>query len=357
MMNVSESIFVSVVSYRDIECQWTVKSAFEQASHPEKIHFGICFQYNPDADQKCLEYEFHKDPTTASRVRVIWMQHTEARGPCYARHLAQSLWKGESFVLSIDSHTRFVKGWDVQLIDMLRRCQQLSGHPRTVLSTYPPDFPEKSSDFEGSSDRPTVLCATEFDKDHMPRFKGRRLKAVPADPIRGFFIAAGFVFASSDILSEVPYDPNLKNLFFGEEISLAARLFTHGWDAYAPPRTVAFHKWDRSYRPTFWELFDGEGMRDMQLRAQARVRNLLGIPHPPNISKKFRDSVTTEAFGLGYARPLIEFCEKSGLNFASMNVSESAKSAGLNESQFYGEEQKHNFELVMKLLGERDIAV
>eukprot|EP01083_Nonionella_stella_P075706 205892_1 len=73
MMNVSESIFVSVVSYRDIECQWTVKSAFEQASHPEKIHFGICFQYNPDADQNAW---------SMNSTKILRLLHAYALSGC-----------------------------------------------------------------------------------------------------------------------------------------------------------------------------------------------------------------------------------------------------------------------------------
>jgi hypothetical protein len=35
--------------------------------------------------------------------------------------------------------------------------------------------------------------------------------------------AAGFNFSESSVLIEVPYDPLLPQLFFGEELSMAAR--------------------------------------------------------------------------------------------------------------------------------------
>jgi hypothetical protein len=35
--------------------------------------------------------------------------------------------------------------------------------------------------------------------------------------------AAGFNIAYSSVVVEVPYDPHLPHLFFGEEISMAAR--------------------------------------------------------------------------------------------------------------------------------------
>lgn len=42
--------------------------------------------------------------------------------------------------LQIDSHMRFIEGWDTALLSMLRRTEATAGHPRTVLSTYPPGY-------------------------------------------------------------------------------------------------------------------------------------------------------------------------------------------------------------------------
>ena len=36
-------------------------------------------------------------------------------------------------------------------------------------------------------------------------------------PIASKLWAAGFSFSTANVLREVPYDPNLKHLFFGEE--------------------------------------------------------------------------------------------------------------------------------------------
>lgn len=47
------------------------------------------------------------------------------------------------------------------------------------------------------------------------------------------------------MVQEVPYDPHLPFLFFGEESSMAARLWTHGWDFFSPPHHVIYHLWSR----------------------------------------------------------------------------------------------------------------
>lgn len=49
---------------------------------------------------------------------------------------------------------------------------------------------------------------------------------------------------------QVPYQ-DLPFLFFGEEQAMLAHMWTHGYDMYAPPRSVAWHQWSRSQRSTF----------------------------------------------------------------------------------------------------------
>lgn len=65
------------------------------------------------------------------------------------------------------------------------------------------------------------------------------------------FWVSGYAFSSSDVLKEVPYDPHLQYIFFGEESSMTVRLWTHGWDFFAPPSNFIWHLWSRSYRPVF----------------------------------------------------------------------------------------------------------
>lgn len=49
---------------------------------------------------------------------------------------------------------------------------------------------------------------------------------------------------------QVPYDGDLPFLFFGEEAVMLARMWTHGFDVWAPPQSVVFHEWSRKGRHT-----------------------------------------------------------------------------------------------------------
>ena len=83
------------------------------------------------------------------------MSHHEAAGPCWARHLAQGLWQGEDYFLQLDSHMRFRPGWDVYLLETLRRCPSA----RPVLSTYPIGY--RLPNLRPQERRPTLLCPSK----------------------------------------------------------------------------------------------------------------------------------------------------------------------------------------------------
>jgi hypothetical protein len=69
------------------------------------------------------------------------------------------------------------------------------------------------------------MCAKNFGSDGMLRITGKPVKSCSVfggggRPSKSMFVAAGFLFAPSELIREVPYDVSLKNLFFGEEVSL-----------------------------------------------------------------------------------------------------------------------------------------
>lgn len=99
---------------------------------------------------------------------------------------------------------------------------------------------------------PIALVASHFDDDGMLRCRGRRLALprLPA-PFLSTWWAAGLSFSRGDLLTMVPYIPNVPGLFFGEEPVMLLRMWLAGWDVYCPTHTVVFHQWSRrAVRPT-----------------------------------------------------------------------------------------------------------
>ena len=291
-------IFVSIASYRDTECQWTVKDLFEKARRPERVFAGICWQFIAAEDADCFEVR-----TRPEQCRVIEVDARESRGVCWARSRIQSLWKGEEYFFQIDAHSRFVQDWDEIMLEMLRACPS----KRAVLSSYPAGYepPNKLG-----KDIVTIILPKEFDDRGLLAFGSRGSPAAEAaaKPTPTPYIGAGTLFAPSAIIREVPYDPHI--YFTGEEITLAARLWTHGWDIFAPNKVTVYHEYtERPNKRRHWH--DHKLWTELSDRAVKRVRHLLD-------GEACKDAKALEDIGryaLGTQRSLAQYEAFAGIDF------------------------------------------
>lgn len=296
-------IFVNIASYRDTECQWTVKDLFDKAADPDRVFVGICWQFVPGEDDDCFQVETRPD-----QVRVAEFLAKESRGVCWARHHSQKLWDGEEYTLQIDSHMRFVPEWDRVALDMLAECPS----EKPILSTYPIPYvpPDALSD-----DAVVTIIPKWFDKNRVLAFRSLSISPedAPRDPQPAAFCAAGMLFGPSALIADVPYDPHI--YFQGEEITLAVRLWTHGWDIFTPNKVIAYHDYtNRADRVRHWkDEVDWVWLNQISV---ARVRQLLGVETSadPDVLKDLGD------FGLGEARTLTDYEDFSGIDFAKQTI-------------------------------------
>ena len=63
-------------------------------------------------------------PQRPNQIRMLHMDHRDAKGPCYARFMVEKLYNQEDFVLQIDSHMRLRPNWDTFLIRLNLARQQ-----------------------------------------------------------------------------------------------------------------------------------------------------------------------------------------------------------------------------------------
>ena len=140
-----ESIFVSVASYRDPEIAKTVARAFERAADPDRVFFGIFQQNDAEKDVDAVRglAPLIKCPGHAAcgrvrngQIRIHRIAWKDTLGPTVARHLSETLYANETYVISFDSHTNFARGWDVIAIDMFKRIN----NPRAIVTTYPASY-------------------------------------------------------------------------------------------------------------------------------------------------------------------------------------------------------------------------
>lgn len=243
-----DKIFVSIASYRDEQCSLTLSNIIKMAHNPEKLVIVICEQ-NDENDDECMKTNYIK----GVNIKRIRMDYTEAMGPCWARYLIQNMWEGEQYYLQIDSHTRFVEGWDTICKRDLKSAQKKNNY-HVCLSNYVSTYNIKTEEIEINPMR-GPLYIESLETDGFFRFNSKycnNLKTVKES--KGW--SGCFSFSSSNIILDAPYDPHTPFLFFGEETDIFARLYTRGWKIFVPKEPVCFTVFDRSYRKTFWEHKD-----------------------------------------------------------------------------------------------------
>lgn len=228
----SDTIFVSVASYRDKDVTATVRDLFRTAKHPEKVVVGLVTQ-NKSSDE---DYT----PSPNENVRLLAIPHTEARGPCFARFLCSKLYSGETYYMQIDSHTRFVNGWDEQLVRMMKELPD-----KTILTHYPQAWDNMQTHTVPVNDR-SVRFKNYFKyKAYNRPTHGQRTYR------ESIGVAGGFMFAPGSMLLDCPMDSRLNYVFNGEEFLYSARLYTYGYHFKAPCENVVYHHYYRHGEPKF----------------------------------------------------------------------------------------------------------
>ncbi len=288
------TIFVQVASYRDAELLPTLRDSIAKAAYPENLRFGICWQH----DKTESLGKFLSDP----RFRVISIPHQDSKGVCWARNAIQSLYAGETYTLQLDSHHRFVPEWDSKLIAML---QSLDSE-KAILTAYAPHYdprkakPPKSVPWKIAFDKFTpngrLLARPSFIENYRELVR----------PIPARFYSAHFAFTIGAFCEEVKHDPLL--YFLGEEITIAVRAFTHGYDLYHPHQVIVWHEYTRKYRRKHWDDHN-EGPEPWHVRDSAAGDRITGLlvqqPHTVNLGE----------FGLGKSRSLADYEHYAGINF------------------------------------------
>ena len=308
------SVFVSIASYCDPVLRFTLARAVAAARHPDRLHFGVVDQSLPPLPVAT--------PAAVAPARLSYLRidPVYARGPCWARAIAMSLYDGEDWFFQIDSHMDFDLHWDEQLIGHARAL--LAGRKGVALSSYPNAFV-----FEGS--QPVRKASTAKVLAHVvkpgvvfePGHPVLGFEAQPLEldqPVAGFHVGAGCLFAPGHFAHAFPYDPWF--YFHGEEQALALRLFTHGWDVFHVPGLPVYHLYNTPdsgapARPLHWdESHDAQRARswwDLEQRSRRRLEALVN-----------GDSLGV--YGLGPDRSLADYTAFSGIDYAARTLASRA---------------------------------
>lgn len=298
-------IFVSIASYRDDECVDTVNDIFRNASDPSKIILGICQQHSVK-EPSCIPSFFPWE----KQIKMVSIPHTEARGPTYARYICSHLWSNEEYFLQIDSHTKFQKNWDVIIKKMYKKCP-----PKSILTHYPPKEINKHN-------QSSYTCTSHYENNFHIISEAHLIDNPNQDILPTPYASAGFLFGYGIFLHEVPFDPYLPYLFQGEEILLATRLFTNGWDLYNLSQPVCTHNYERKDKPHFWDD-QKEEWKHIQKETHNKYYYLLQQYSKDKVDPIYLTFI--ENYGMGSKRTLKDWFDFAGIDPISKKVQSRCK--------------------------------
>jgi hypothetical protein len=294
------TIYVQIASYRDPELKNTLRDLLETASRPNNLRIGIAWQHSP--------YEEFDDITeykNDSRFDIIDIDYRDAKGPCNARHLLNTRYKNETYTLQLDSHHRFSKDWDVQLIEMLESLRSPTCK-KPLLSSYLPSFDPKN-DPASRLEAPWIMEFDRFAPEGPVHFLPHTIDDYKERtvPVPARFMSGHFIFADGKFCKEVQYDPTY--YFHGEEINLSVRAYMAGYDLFAPHKSIIWHEYTRNGKKKHWD--DHTTWNELDKTSHAHNRELLGI-----------DNSSSRKLLKRNVRSLYDYEKYAGLEFSTRRV-------------------------------------
>ena len=323
-------IFVQIASYRDPQLIPTLEDLFDKAKHPENLVVGIAHQHSKDD-----EWDSLANYTNDKRVKVIDIDYEDSKGACWARNQIQQLYDGEEYTLQLDSHHRFVDNWDTEVIKMYKDLKK-KGHKKPLLTSYISSF-DPDNDPAGRVKVPWAMQFDRFTPEGVVFFLPYHMEGNLDEPWPARFYSAHFAFTTGKFAEEVQHDPDL--YFHGEEISIAVRAYTHGYDLFHPNKIIAYHEYTRKGRSKHWDNHKDWG--ETNKASHERMRKLLGVDGecaPCQRKKLFKK------YGLGTERTLDDYEHYAGIRFNDRAVKQSTldrETPVINKDEVFNLKFKH----------------
>ncbi|MGK3733960.1 MAG: hypothetical protein ACI90V_000796 [Bacillariaceae sp.] len=167
-----KTVYISVASYRDPECQPTVEDMFLRAEYPERLRVAVVEQRVKDEDDEtvpncgqplkpCSEDPEQMMCKYGNQIDVFVVPAILSVGPVFARHLANRMYRGEYFAMQVDSHVRFIEHWDTNLISQWESANNEMG----VITTYLSDIINSIDPitFENKHPNRPIMCKTDYE--------------------------------------------------------------------------------------------------------------------------------------------------------------------------------------------------
>ena len=326
-------IFIQIASYRDPQLLTTLNDCISKSKYPENLVFSIAWQHSVDDEWDTLgEY------TNDSRFKIIDIDYRDSKGACWARNRLQQNYTDEQYTLQLDSHHRFIENWDEELIGMFNQLKD-KGVEKPLLTSYISSY-DPENDPEGRVNVPWKMNFDRFIPEGAVFFLPAGIDNFKelSEPVPARFYSAHFAFAEGSFVKEVPHDPEY--YFHGEEISIAVRAYTWGYDLFHPHKIIAWHEYTRKGRTKQWD--DDKTWGDKNSNSHLRNRKLFEMDG-------LKKDIDFGIYDFGNVRTIEDYERYAGISFKKRAVQKYTLDNNLAPNPpLYGVEFEESFLKIFK---------
>jgi len=329
----NSKIFIQIASYRDPQLLPTLRDCISKSKYPDNLVFSISWQHSVEDEWDTLK-EFEND----ERFKIIDIDYRDSKGACWARNKLQQQYTDEEYTLQIDSHHRFIENWDEELILMFNQLKD-KGVEKPLITSYISSY-DPDNDPQGRVNVPWKMNFDRFIPEGAVFFLPASIEDFKTltEPIPARFYSAHFAFASGTFVTEVPHDPEY--YFHGEEISIAVRAYTWGYDLYHPHKIIAWHEYTRKNRTKQWD--DDKSWGGKNANSHKRNRKLF------EMDGEVKD-IDFGVYDFGKVRSVEDYERYAGLSFKKRAVQQYTLDNKLAPNPpLYGQEFEDSFLKIFK---------
>jgi Glycosyltransferase (GlcNAc) len=237
-------IYVQIPAYRDHELSSTLLELYGNAKNPSRLRTAVFWQRGKGERLSAAALAL-------PNLELTTVPASQSLGCNWARQQLQWGWRGEPYTMLLDSHHKFMRGWDDMVLKMYHALQK-SGVRKPLITAYLPRY-RAEFDPEGRQNEPHALYPFRWENGILIRLISY---PVPfwrelSQPQPSNFLSLHFVFAAGAFNTEVTFHPDI--YFFGDEVLTGLRAHSWGYDMFHPHRVIGWHNYDRGLRRPHWD--------------------------------------------------------------------------------------------------------
>jgi hypothetical protein len=216
------SIFVSIASYEDPGLLDTIDKCLTNAKYPENIVFGLALMYKDIPDLSLI-----------TNKKIVHIYDPETRpGLVKIRNSIKESFSNEDYFLQIDSHTTFIKNWDIELINDLKKVQTIFGK-KSIISKQVHSSIGDLKDVDPHAMRDVGVWTFDWKKNTVLNAL-EYTKIISDEPTNNYtktnYASCHFLFGDRHFIRKVRFDD--VSHFQHEEVFLGFLIYIQGYDIY-----------------------------------------------------------------------------------------------------------------------------